>query len=55
MELPNPEKIHLYQYDFNDMPMNEMETCAAAVKMFVDIGVMKAFRVPYEVSLKPSI
>ena len=47
--IPSAKELQLYSYDFNDMPLSELDTCRATVRMFMDMGVCDKFHVPYEV------
>lgn len=49
-EVKSSADFRLYHYDFSDLPLSELETCQATVRMFMDMGVCQKFNVPYEVS-----
>ncbi|XP_069140348.1 cGMP-specific 3',5'-cyclic phosphodiesterase-like isoform X2 [Argopecten irradians] len=48
-EIPSAEKINLYSFDFNDIPMPDDDTVKAVVCMFQEADLFNKFRIPYDV------
>ncbi|XP_060078582.1 cGMP-specific 3',5'-cyclic phosphodiesterase-like isoform X2 [Ylistrum balloti] len=48
-DIPAAEKINLYSFDFNDIPMREDDTVKAVVCMFQEADLFNKFRIPYDV------
>ncbi|XP_033757234.1 cGMP-specific 3',5'-cyclic phosphodiesterase-like isoform X2 [Pecten maximus] len=48
-EIPSAEKINLYSFGFNDIPMPDDDTVKAVVCMFQEADLFNKFRIPYDV------
>lgn len=51
-DIPPSEKLGLYTYEFNDIPMSEDETLKATIAMFRDADIIKKYRIPYDVGVQ---
>uniref|UniRef100_A0A8C8JYQ4 Phosphodiesterase n=1 Tax=Oncorhynchus tshawytscha TaxID=74940 RepID=A0A8C8JYQ4_ONCTS len=55
-ELPGPKKFEIYEFGFSDFDCTELELVMCGIQMYYEVGVVKKFQVPQEVTLfKPQI
>ncbi|XP_043192163.1 cGMP-specific 3',5'-cyclic phosphodiesterase-like, partial [Amphibalanus amphitrite] len=47
--VPSALQLNLYSHQFDDMELDNKDTCTAAIRMFKDMNMIKKFRIPYEV------
>ena len=47
--IPSARELDLYSYDYDDIRLSDDGTCQATLRMFLEIGVITKFHVPYEV------
>lgn len=48
--IPSGDELALYKYDFSDFALDDKETCAAAIRMFMELQLISRFNIPYNVS-----
>lgn len=49
---PMIKKFEIYQFHFSDFNCTEMELVKCGIQMYYEVGVVKKFQVPQEVSRK---
>ncbi|KAH0628445.1 hypothetical protein JD844_009617 [Phrynosoma platyrhinos] len=50
--LPDPEEYELYHFHFSDMEWTELDLVKCGIQMYYELGVVKKFQIPQEVSEK---
>ena len=49
LTIPPAEKFDLKSFQFCDFDLDEMDTCLVAIRMFLDLELIKNFQIPYHV------
>lgn len=47
---PLIKKFEIYEFRFSDFPCSEMDLVRCGIQMYYEVGVVKKFQVPQEVS-----
>lgn len=47
--IPSAEKFDLYSYHFSDFNLSDDDTCQATIRMFMELDLIRKFRIPYQV------
>ncbi|XP_022339829.1 cGMP-specific 3',5'-cyclic phosphodiesterase-like isoform X2 [Crassostrea virginica] len=48
-EFPTGQEIGLYTFEFNDIPLDELETVKCTITMFTEANLLAEFKIPLEV------
>ncbi|XP_061185822.1 cGMP-specific 3',5'-cyclic phosphodiesterase-like isoform X2 [Saccostrea echinata] len=48
-QLPSGKDIGLYTFEFNDIPLDELETAKCTITMFTEANLLSEFKIPLEV------
>ncbi len=49
ISLPEANQVRLYSWEFNDMILTDDETILASIRMFMELELLKKFRIPHHV------
>lgn len=49
-EFPPGKDIGLYTFEFNDIPLDELETVKCTITMFTEANLLAEFKIPLEVN-----
>jgi cGMP-specific 3',5'-cyclic phosphodiesterase len=49
VSIPEANQLCLYSWEFNDMILTDDETILASIRMFVELDLLKKFRIPHDV------
>lgn len=49
VSIPEASQLRLYSWEFNDMILTDDETILASIRMFVELDLLKKFRIPHDV------
>ena len=48
--IPEAVEVHLNEWNFDDLPLSDMETVLCTLRIFVDTGISQSFKIPFDVS-----
>lgn len=48
-EIPSADCYNLYNFTFIDFDLSDVDTCKAAIRMFLECNLVQQFHIPYEV------
>lgn len=49
MKIESCEHYKLERFDFSGIHFNEMDTCLATIRMFMELKLIEKFQIPYRV------
>ncbi|CAF1187427.1 unnamed protein product [Rotaria sp. Silwood1] len=49
ISIPEANQLRLYSWEFNDMILTDDETILASIRMFVELDLLKIYRIPHDV------
>ncbi|CAF3709710.1 unnamed protein product [Rotaria sordida] len=49
VSIPEANQLRLYSWEFNDMILTDDETILASIRMFVELDLLKIYRIPHDV------
>ncbi|CAF3343151.1 unnamed protein product [Rotaria socialis] len=49
ISIPEANQLRLYSWDFNDMILTDDETILTSIRMFVELDLLKTYRIPQDV------
>ncbi|OQV25950.1 cGMP-specific 3',5'-cyclic phosphodiesterase [Hypsibius exemplaris] len=47
--IPEAEEVKLNTWEFDDLPLSDMETIQCTLRIFVDTGISSSFKIPFDV------
>lgn len=48
ISIPEANQVRLYAWEFNDMLLTDDETVLASIRMFIELDLLKTFRITHE-------
>lgn len=48
ISIPEATQLRLYSWEFNDMILTDDETILSSMRMFLELDLLKKFRIPHE-------
>ncbi|GAU92146.1 hypothetical protein RvY_04264-2 [Ramazzottius varieornatus] len=50
--IPEATEVHLNEWNFDDLPLSDMETILCTLRIFVDTGISESFKIPFDVLVR---
>lgn len=49
LPIPSANKFNLYSFEFSDFELSDEDTCKVALRMFLDLDLIRKFHIPYQI------